>query len=219
MLHLNEYKVLIFDCDGVIFDSNQLKIKAMKNTLMTHFSDQNMIENCLEYFRNNFGKSRFHHIAHFLEKILMITSEEKSDIEHMILEDYSKKCRKLYLSAKLTPNFISFLEQCDGRKYVASGSDQDELIDVFYQRNLDKLFNGIFGSPTPKADIIKKILEQNKNKNAIMFGDSESDMLAAHVNKIDFVFYSPFSNVKEKMLKKCKEYHFPVMDDFSSLKL
>ena len=30
---LNDYEVYIFDCDGVILDSNQLKIKAMKQAL------------------------------------------------------------------------------------------------------------------------------------------------------------------------------------------
>ena len=218
MPQLNDYEVYIFDCDGVILDSNQLKIEAMKNTLKVHFSDQNMIEECLEYFCNNFGKSRFHHVAHFLEKILMIATEEKSEIEQLILEDFSRQCRTLYLSAKLTPHFISFVEQCEGKRYVASGSEQGELRDVFYQRNLDKLFDGIFGSPTAKAEIIKGILEQEQNTNAVMFGDSESDMLSAQQNKIDFVFYAPFSNVKKKMLEKCKVYQFSIIDDFSTVR-
>jgi len=218
MPQLNDYEVYIFDCDGVILDSNQLKIEAMKNTLKMHFSDQNMIEECLEYFSNNFGKSRFHHVAHFLEKILMIATEEKSEIEQLILEDFSRQCRTLYLSAKLTPHFISFVEQCRGKRHVASGSEQGELRDVFYQRNLDKLFDGIFGSPTPKEEIIKRIVEQEQNTNAVMFGDSESDMLSAQQNKIDFVFYAPFSNVKEKMLEKCKLHQFLIIDDFSTVR-
>ena len=217
MPHLNDYEVYIFDCDGVILDSNQLKIEAMKNALKVHFSDQNLIQQCLEYFRNNFGKSRFHHVAHFLEKILMIAAEDKSEIEQLILEDFSRQCRTLYLSAKLAPHFISFVEQCEGKRYVASGSEQGELRDVFYQRSLDKFFDGIFGSPTPKTEIIQGIIEQEKNTNAVMFGDAESDMHSAQKNHIDFVFYAPFSNVKEKMIEKCKVYQFLIIDDFSTV--
>ena len=105
MPRLSDYEMYIFDCDGVILDSNQLKIEAMKNTLKVYFSDQNMIEECLEYFRKNFGKSRFHHVAHFLEKIFMIATKKQSEIELLILEDFSKRCRTLYLSAALTPHF------------------------------------------------------------------------------------------------------------------
>jgi len=215
---LSDYEVYIFDCDGVILDSNQLKIEAMKNTLMAHFSDQNMIEECLEYFRNNFGKSRFHHVAHFLEKIFMIATKKQSEIELLILEDFSRQCRTLYISAELTPHFTSFVEQCGGKRYVASGSEQSELRDVFYQRNLDKHFDGIYGSPTPKTEIIQRIIEQEQNTNAVMFGDSESDMLSAQQNAIDFVFYAPFSNVKGKMLEKCKVYQFLIIDDFSTVR-
>ena len=67
MHQLSKYDVYIFDCDGVIFNSNQLKIKAMKNSLEANFSDSHLIKQCLNYFQLNFGKSRFHHIEHFLK--------------------------------------------------------------------------------------------------------------------------------------------------------
>lgn len=217
MRQLSDYEVYIFDCDGVILNSNELKIEAMEKTLKVHFSDPDMIEKCLDYFRNNFGKSRFHHVAHFLENIFIIATENKNRIERLILEDFSKQCRTLYMSAELTPDFTSFVEQCEGKRYVASGSEQGELRDVFGQRKLDAFFDGIFGSPTPKAEIIQGILEQEKNTNAVMFGDAESDMLSAQQNHIDFVFYAPFSNVKEKMVEKCKVYQFLIINDFSTV--
>ncbi|MCG9778637.1 HAD family hydrolase [Photobacterium damselae] len=218
MLQLNKYNVYIFDCDGVILDSNELKIKAMKNALEAHFSDQNLIEKCVNYFRCNFGKSRFHHIEYFLNEIFMLTSEKKIELEQLLLADFSKQCRVLYLSAELTPGFISFIEQCQGRKYVASGSEQGELRDVFVQRNLNKYFNGVFGSPTPKVELIKRILETEKNTNAVMFGDAESDMLSAQQNGIDFIFYTPYSNVKEKMLEQCALHQHLIIDDYSTVR-
>lgn len=218
MPQLSEYEVYIFDCDGVILDSNQLKIEAMENALAAHFSAQDPIAECVNYFRHNFGKSRFHHIAHFLNVILDIKEEQKDKLEQLILADFSKQCRTLYLSAELTPGFMVFLEQCKGKRYIASGSEQSELRDVFFRRCLDIHFDGIFGSPTPKAELIKHILEQEQNTNAVMFGDAESDMLSAQHNHIDFVFYSPYSNVKEKMIEQCHLQQHLIIDDFSTVR-
>ena len=131
MPQLSDYSIYIFDCDGVILDSNQLKIEAMKNALEAHFSAQDLIIECIDYFRHNFGKSRFHHVAHFLDNILDIKKEQRNKLEQLILADFSKQCRTLYLMAQLTPSFMAFLDQCKGRRYVASGSEQGELRGVF----------------------------------------------------------------------------------------
>lgn len=215
---LSKYEVYIFDCDGVILDSNQLKIEAMKNALEVHFSASPLIAECVNYFRHNFGKSRFHHVAHFLDSILCVKEERFEELEQLILADFSKQCRTLYLTAELTPGFLAFLDQCNGKRYVASGSEQGELRDVFVQRGLDTYFDGVFGSPTPKYEIIQRILKQEKNMNAVMFGDAESDMLSAQQNNIDFVFYAPYSNVKEKMIEKCELQKHLIIDDFSTMR-
>ncbi|MFH4893836.1 HAD family hydrolase [Vibrio diabolicus] len=215
---LSNYEVYIFDCDGVILDSNQLKIEAMKNALEVYFPGQDLIDECVDYFRHNFGKSRFHHVAHFLDSILDIEEEQRGELERLILADFSKQCRSLYLTAGLTPGFIAFLEQCKGKRYVASGSEQSELRDVFVQRGLDVHFDGVFGSPRPKTELIQRILKQEQNTNAVMFGDAESDMLSAQQNHIDFVFYAPYSNVKEKMIEQCHLQHHLIIEDFSTVR-
>lgn len=210
------YKKFIFDCDGVILDSNNLKIMAMKNSLEKYFPDNHLISDCLDYFRNNFGKSRFHHISYFLESILSTTSKEI--MMKKILADFSNQCRYLYSTADLTPGSISFIKHCNGEKYIASGSEQSELRDIFSQRGLDSCFDGIYGSPTPKAKIIEKILKKDNCVNAVMFGDSHADMIAAEENNIDFVFYSPFSNVKNEMIKICVQNNHHIIDDFTKLR-
>lgn len=217
MLKLSSYDVYIFDCDGVILDSNQLKIDAMKNALSLQFSDAQVIDKCASYFRDNFGKSRFHHVDVFVNELLPIEVEQKESMKNKILEHYSSQCKALYLKADITPGFVAFIERLNGKKYIASGSEQQELRDVFTQRGLSHYFNQIFGSPTPKADLISHILKLENSNNAIMFGDAESDFNSAHSNNIDFVFYSPFSNVKEKMNALCSSHQLPIIDDFSKV--
>jgi len=210
------YKKYIFDCDGVILDSNNLKIQAMKVSLSKYFSDNDLIADCLNYFKHNFGKSRFHHINYFLDSIFFFPSKET--MMQKLLTDYSNQCRILYSTANITPGSISFINNCNGEKYIASGSEQSELRDIFLQRGLDSYFNGIFGSPTPKAKIIERILKKDNCNNAVMFGDSHADMIAAQENKIDFVFYTPFSNVKNEMIEICIQNNHHIFDDFTKLR-
>lgn len=214
MRQLSEYDVYIFDCDGVIFDTNQLKIKAMEKALAKKFFEKEKIVDCLNYFSNNFGKSRFHHIAYFLDHLLDHAKEDRDDLERLILAEFARFCGELYLTATLTPGVVEFVNDCIGKRYVASGSEQNELREAFAKRNLDIHFDGIFGSPKSKTTIVEQLLLQEAHAAAVMFGDSLSDLEAAQFHQIDFVFYSPYSSVKEEMTNLCRLYNYPIITDF-----
>lgn len=216
MNRLFDYGVYVFDCDGVIFNTNELKAHAMQAALSTSFEDDALVSECISYFRENFGKSRFHHIKYFLEEVFGVGEQERPKLEFNLLKIYSFQCREMYCSADLAPGFLQFLEVCRGKKYVASGSEESELREAFDRRALSTYFSGIYGSPTEKSRNVEKILAGEKGKTAVMIGDAMSDMNAARENGIDFVFYSRFSNVKEAMLENCKLYDYKVINDYSS---
>lgn len=211
------YDVYIFDCDGVILDSNQLKIEAMKSALADLSFPEKEVEQCVTYFANNFGRSRFHHVDIFVQDILQIEKGKQKEIKEHILSAYSLKCKDLYLSANLTPNFIDMIVALNGKKYVASGSEQSELRDIFHTRGLEQYFTGIFGSPTSKAELVKNILDKEPDKRAVMIGDAISDLEAAKINKIDFIAYLPFSNVKDKLTSLSLENNSPILSSWSEL--
>lgn len=217
MHQVSDYEVYIFDCDGVILDSNQLKIEAMKKALLGIFKQQYDIDNCIEYFKNNFGKSRFHHVDVFLDEYLPVTEHDKVKYRTEILNSYSSMCKVLYLKANLTPDVIEFIHSLSGKKYIASGSEQQELIEVFKHRGLDVLFDGIFGSPITKSENIKNILLQENNTNAIMFGDALSDLNAAIENKIDFIAYTPFSNITKLLEEQTIKHGYPAITKWHEL--
>jgi phosphoglycolate phosphatase-like HAD superfamily hydrolase len=217
MHHIANYDVYIFDCDGVILDSNQLKIDAMRNALLPIVTDVNKVNECVDYFRNNFGRSRFHHVDFFVEELLQLNEDAKLSTRETILQAYSSQCKTLYLSADLTPGFVDFISRLDGKKYIASGSEQGELRQVFKDRGLDTYFNGIYGSPAKKSDLVMDVLATNTTNNAVIFGDALSDFEAAQLNNIDFVAYVPFSNVKDKMTALCKEANTVVIQSWEEL--
>jgi len=211
------YDVYIFDCDGVILDSNQLKIDAMQNALASIINDSIRVNACVDYFRNNFGRSRFHHVDVFVEQFLLLDDTAKNNVKDDILQAYSSQCKSLYLQAQLTPGFIDFINQLNGKKYIASGSEQQELREVFKARNLDVYFDDIFGSPTKKSDLVTNILQLTNSDNAIMFGDAISDLEAAQANSINFIAYLPYSNVKASLAELASKINAPTINAWSEL--
>lgn len=216
MHQIYSYDLYIFDCDGVILNSNQLKIDAMEKALKDLSIPLNEIEECVNYFASNFGKSRFHHVKHFINDILRIDVGEKAVVERDILALFSSQCTALYLKAELTPNFLQFINTLDGDKYVASGSEQAELRDVFNQRGLSQYFKEIYGSPIKKHILLEHILQKNRYDKALMIGDAISDFEASHINDISFLCYIPYSNVKDEMKKLAAIHQFSVIDTWPS---
>jgi HAD superfamily hydrolase (TIGR01549 family) len=191
-MNLEKYEIIILDCDGVIFDSNHLKLDAFRDALSKFHKDT--VDDFIKYFKNNFGTSRHHLIKVFIGEFLKQEFDEK--LYEEILSRYSQNCVKLYKKSDMTKFFFKFIETYKTKKlFVASGSDQEELRMVFKSRKLNKYFIKIYGSPTKKNEIVQKI--SLKNSNAIFIGDAKSDMLAAKESKIDFIFMSDYSTNKE----------------------
>lgn len=217
MLRFNDYDLIIFDCDGVLIDSNDLKIEAMGNALAALNVTGAELSECKKFFSENFGKSRFYHVDFFIDKILGLEQSEEVSFKEKLLSAYSKQCKELYLTANLTPFIESLLKTSTAIKYVASGSEQGELREVFKQRDLDNYFSDILGSPEKKHNHVSDILNKHKKLTAVMIGDAVSDLEAAKNNHIDFIFYSPFSNVADKMRDLCIQNQYRILDSFEEV--
>jgi phosphoglycolate phosphatase-like HAD superfamily hydrolase len=217
-INMGKYDYYIFDCDGVIMDSNRLKIDAMRTVLLMLNVNSDETQQCCDYFSQNFGKSRFHHVDVFIEKIITLDDEQKGKFSDLLLSLFSKQCQSLYLKANLTPGFIDFISQLDGEKFIASGSEQNELRFVFQQRNLDHHFSGIFGSPTKKHKLVEKIIQSKLSNRTVMVGDALSDLQAAQMNQIDFIGYTPFSNVPQQLIEQAQAAGYHTIKSWSQLK-
>lgn len=217
MRPFSDYGVLIFDCDGVILNSNKLKIDAMRIALIESGITATEVDNCVNFFTHNFGKSRFYHVDHFVEKLLKIKNSIVEKFKIDLLASYSKQCKSLYLLADITPFISEVFSKSSTMKYVASGSEQQELREVFQQRELDCYFREILGSPEKKVNHVTHVLAKNPSSKAVMIGDAVSDLEAAKDNNIDFIFYSPFSNVEVKMRELCMKYNYRIIDSFEEV--
>ena len=209
-------KAIIFDCDGVIFDSNALKTSAFREVLAAY--PQEVVDKFISYHQTNGGISRYEKLRVFFTDFLKTSVDEEK--LQKLLADFGSSCQRLYQQADLTPGCVNLLEQLSEHipLYVASGSDEAELRQVFTGRDLDKYFRGIYGSPKTKQDCVAEIIQKLDFRNEIVFvGDAESDWKAATGANINFVFMAKFSDAANSMKQKSKENNFPVIDTLSEL--
>jgi len=208
-MHLpRNYDVYIFDCDGVLLDSNKLKIIAMRDALESFSIDKEIVRKCVDYFSQNFGKSRYHHIDFFLKNFLRDENlvAETADFKCKVLLKYAKNVDKSYSDAKVIPGVISILDGLNGELFVASGSEQKQLQSVLESKGLSSYFQDIFGSPRSKTEIVANIISQYQNNvSVVLVGDSVADYAAASNNAVDFIGLSGYSNTPELLKHLCVE--------------
>lgn len=217
MLRMSSFDVLIFDCDGVIFDSNELKLQAMEDSLRLARFPEEKIPLAISHFRDNFGLSRYRHVRYFVEELAKYPLEKSRLTEEMVLGHYATRCRSLYATATLSDGLIELLDEVDCELYVASGSDQEELRSVMVARGLSEYFSGVYGSPEPKSAIVEGIAARYERDKVLMIGDAKSDLDAATEAGTPFVFFAPFSTALETMLQSSKSIGFPVINSFKEL--
>ncbi len=221
MLNYDDYDAVIFDCDGVILDSNNMKISAMGSALSAAGYPATHIPCAISYFKNNFGKNRFHHVNYFVSDLLGSALPEGTDSENLkteIISAYAEAVEQEYMEVAEADGVRNLLASWFARSdlYIASGSEQEQLQRVMKARNLDDFFIDILGSPASKVDNVRKIINKGY-KNVLFIGDAVADMQAAFDNGIDFVFYSPYSNVKSEMMELSEKFKFLEISDYQVL--
>ena len=198
---MKKYKSIIFDCDGVILNSNKIKTASFKKILKRFNTDA--VAEFIDYHENNGGISRYKKIDHFLVNILPKYSESlsnKNDLLFSLLEDYGKECRNSLYNCEVTIGLEELKTVTQNIPWaIVSGGDQKELRDVFKYKKLSKFFNGgIFGSPENKIDIVKRIIKEGLiNYPALFLGDSKLDYIVAKNLNIDFLFVTDWTDFKD----------------------
>lgn len=185
------YKIIFWDFDGVILDSMKIRTAGFRKL----FSDypNEAIDNLIDYHLKNGGLSRYVKISYFFNEIMV--SGINDEQVNIWAKKYSDIVTEDLVSPKLFINdSLSFIkeEHQNFTFHIVSGSDGVELRSVCKQLGIDVFFKSINGSPTPKSELIKSIIntEDYSRNDCCMIGDSINDFDAAESNGITFFAYN-----------------------------
>lgn len=193
---LNNYKTHVFDCDGVVLDSNKIKTQAFYLSVESYGTVA--AEELVDYHVNNGGISRYKKFEYFFLKIL--GREYSSDEMNVVLDNYAVSVRSGLMKCDIAPNLLEMRSKYPDAKWlIVSGGDQQELIEVFKERGLFNIFDGgIYGSPDNKDVIFERELQSgNIILPALFVGDSRYDYESSSRAGLDFIFASYWTEFKE----------------------
>ena len=188
---LARYKTWVFDCDGVLLQSNDIKSNAFYRVALQ--SGERSAKEFLEYHKNAGGLTRFQKFEYLQTQILKIPPNQDQKDEW--IKDYATRCYADLLDCKTVPGARNFVEALSPRKtYVVSGGEQKQLREVLREKKFDQ-FDGIFGSPKSKSDILASL---DIEFPAIYVGDAMYDYEVAIERGLDFMFVSDYSDITEE---------------------
>lgn len=179
-------KNIILDFDGVILESNSVKIAGFYE-LFKEFGEEKAYF-ISSYFGSNAGLSRYDIIKFFFKTY----NNEEIDEDKLLYyaNKYSEIVKTKVVLSDFVPGCKEFIENnIDYNLYIVSSSDEKDLKFICNKIEISSYFDAILGSPVKKEINIKNILNYYKlDKNeTIYIGDSLNDYHATIKNKLTFI--------------------------------
>lgn len=130
------FDAVLFDCDGVLVDSESITCGALRDMLAASGWRMTLAE-CMDQFVGKTVRSESAAIAHHTGQALT---------DAWMAAFYAERDRRLRTQARLVDGALELVEQarrvCDGRVAVCSGADKPKLILMLSQLGLLDAFGG-----------------------------------------------------------------------------
>ena len=216
MIDLKKYNTIIFDCDGVILNSNFQKIEAYRNTAISYGASKIQAEDLVSYHVSLTGISRNIKFKYFLKEIMgehVTDSSMKKLVDTLNIEVITllKNCEVASGIEKLKSHTKK------STWMVASGGDQEELRFLFKEKGIASFFEGgIYGSPSSKHQIVEEKMKDKNFLPTLFLGDSLYDIQTAQKYKLDFIFIYGWTDLKN-WKKICNENGLPYVEKIQDL--
>lgn len=198
MIDIKKYKSIVFDCDGVILNSNLVKTEAYYRTAKNLGATDSQAQALVDYHVRLGGISRYHKFDWYLREVLMqpVTQEAIQQL----LNEFGRELEVVLMSCDIASGLPALRERSKLANWIIlSGGDQEEIRALFTKRDLAQYFDGgLFGSPDNKDTVL---VREKGNGNiqlpALFIGDSKYDYEAATRAGLDFVFMSDWTEVAD----------------------
>ena len=191
-------KIIVFDFDGTLVDSNRLKHDAFFEVFPADEHHAQTVQRVLSEMNE---QSRFVILEVTLQRLglkkgagLGRKVKELADRYNEIVISGAKNCPEM-------PAAETVLKSLSGRYrlYLSSMTPDKELKEIVRFRNWSGYFEDIYGYPHQKSATIQQIMERENAGpgQVVVVGDGNSDRQSADANACCFVQVTPDFNLKD----------------------
>lgn len=181
------YEAIIFDFDGVLVESVDVKTQAFM-ALYAEYGDR-IVEQVRDYHLLHGGISRFEKFRYYQE--VLLGQPLTKDDEQKLGDRFSQYVEDAVVTAKYVAGAYEFLENNYQSipLFVASGTPDQELKRIIERRNMQHYFVSVHGSPAKKGEIIQSIITNHRFNcdRTLMVGDAIADYEGAIIAGVKFI--------------------------------
>ena len=182
------WQAIIFDFDGVVVESGDIKTQAFADLYRPH--GEAVTAAVVQYHKLHGGMSRYQKFRYFQQHLLRkppLTPDEEQELDRQ----FSELVVEAVIASQAVPGADEFIRQQAARipLFVASGTPEIELNSIVMRRGLAPYFTEVRGSPTSKQALIADILSVHTltPERVLMIGDALIDYQSAQLNGVAFL--------------------------------
>ncbi|MHC9543668.1 MAG: HAD family hydrolase [Vulcanimicrobiota bacterium] len=180
-------KAVIFDFDGVLVESVDIKTKAFGQLFESEGED--IVKKVIDYHLLNTGVSRFDKFKYIYKEFL------KRPLPNDEFEKLCSQFANLFMENVVKAPYVKgareFIEKHhnDLLLFVASATPQKEIEEIVTKRYMRHYFKKVYGAPKSKSDAAQEVLNDFSfhHEEAVFIGDALSDHKAAQNNNLFFI--------------------------------
>mgnify|MGYP001465768529 CR=1 FL=1 len=152
-------KAIIFDFDGVILESVNVKTEAFSDIYRQYGT--RIVDKVIEHHSQHGGISRFEKFKLYHNEFLGInlTSNELNKLTNT----FSNIVLDKVIASPYVKGAYEFISKnhMKYKYFISTGTPQDEINKILIKKKIDIFFKGVYGSPEKKESHVKNILYNN----------------------------------------------------------
>lgn len=192
MSHRPFLDAVFFDFDGVIVDTLAVKRAAMAALFAPH--GRAVQDAVVRYHEAHGGMPRQEKLRHCLEQLAGQPANE-AELTRLATA-FAERIFQGVLAAPLLPHVQTTLQTLAKARipaFVVSGTPEEEMRTVVRHRGLAPYFRGVYGSPRPKEEILRQVLQEEyfASPRCLFIGDALADWRAARACGLTFLGILP----------------------------